>query len=488
MTGDDKAFITVGRRTADAAPLEQRLRDYREAHRSMAEDELRLQASRCLDCGVPFCHAFGCPLGNVVPEWNELLFRGRWREAADLLHSTNNFPEITGRLCPAPCEAACTLRLGGDPVTVQQNELELVERAFAEGWITPLPPRRETGRSVSVVGSGPAGMAAAQQLRRAGHAVTMFEMRDRAGGLLRYGVPDFKLEKRVLDRRLEQMRAEGVQIETNTEVGRDLSAEYLAKRFDATCLCVGCGRPRDLDVPGRGLAGVYQALDFLVQQNRRVARLPVEGDEIHARGRRVVVIGGGDTGADCVGTALRQGAASVHQLEILPRPPVGADPAQHWPELPRARSTEAKDGEGAERLWSVCTKGFRGRGGRVVGLDAVEVAWEHGDSGRPEMTERPDTEFRLDADLVLLAMGFVQPVHDGLLDDLGVAYDQRGNVRVGPDHATSRPGVFAAGDAASGAWLVAYAVAAGRRMARSVDLHLEGESDLPEPPAYTGRQ
>ncbi|MFH1732226.1 MAG: glutamate synthase subunit beta [Planctomycetota bacterium] len=477
-----KGFLEVGRSVAPAAAPEERLLNYREFHEQMTEDELRVQASRCADCGVPFCHAFGCPLGNLVPEWNELVARGRWRDAAELLESTNNFPEITGRVCPALCEAACVLNLNDEPAAVRQNELAVIQRAFREGWIGPRPPAMETGRSVAVVGSGPAGLAAAQQLRRAGHAVTVFEKSDRAGGLLRYGIPDFKLDKRVIDRRLAQIQAEGVVLETGIEVGRDVPADALRSRFDAVCLCSGSGVPRELPVPGRELAGIHQALTLLIQQNRRVAGLAVGRDAVFARGKRVVVIGGGDTGSDCLGTALRQGAESVVQLEILPRPPEGVNPATPWPEYPNILRTSSSHEEGGERRWSVRTKSFEGENGRVARLNCAEVEWEG-----PRMKENPGTGFEVEADLVLLATGFLHPVHEGLLDELGVEYDDRGNVRAGPDCSTTAPSAFAAGDVTTGAWLVSHAIAAGRRMARAVDLHLMGESALPEPPPIPGR-
>lgn len=481
--GKDTGFLEFKRQLPEKAPVEERLTNYREIYRDFAEEQMREQGARCMDCGVPFCHAVGCPLGNLIPDWNEAIFRGHWRDASELLHATNNFPEVTGRICPAPCEASCTLNINDDPVTIRNNELVIVERAFEEQWVVPEPPKEETGKTVAVIGSGPAGLAAAQQLRRAGHTVTVFERSDRPGGLLRYGIPDFKLEKHIIDRRLDQMEAEGVKFETCVQVGVDVSAKYLRKRFDAVCLCVGAGQPRDLPVPGRELKGIHYAVDYLTQQNRRIAGLDVDGEEITADGRRVVILGGGDTGADCVGTALRQGARSVHQLEILPRPPVGSDPNNPWPLWPNILRTSTSHEEGGERRWSVCTKEFLGAGGKVRGLSGVEVALGDPDeTGRPQLHEVADSEFEMEADLVLLAMGFVHPVHEGLLDDMRVDYDPRGNVKVDSQYATSVPGVFAAGDSHTGAWLIVTAITAGRGMARATDLYLMGQSSLPAPP------
>ncbi len=475
--GKVDAFLNVPRRSASLEKVKERLSHFRDFHISLTEEGLRDQASRCMDCGVPFCHGYGCPLGNLIPEWNDLVYQGRWQEACDRLHYTNNFPEITGRICPSPCEAACTLGVGDDPVTIRQTELAIVERGWAEGWIKSLKPSRETGKKVAVIGSGPAGMAAAQQLRRAGHAVWLFERDDALGGILRYGIPDFKLEKWVLDRRLGQLEEEGVKFELSVDAGRDLSAAYLLKRFDAVCLCVGAREPRDLKIPGRELGGVHLAMDYLVQQNRRVAGKPVAGPAIHARDKKVVIIGGGDTGADCLGTALRQGAVSVHQFEILPRPPETRAETTPWPTWPHMLRTTPAHLEGGERRWCVGTSEFIGADGRLMGLKGHEVRWSEPDeSGRSQMSQVKGSEFTMDVDLVLLAMGFTQPEHNGLLDSLGVAYDQRGNVQAGADLETSVPGIFAAGDVQTGAWLVVRAIAAGRRMAASVDRKLIGRA------------
>lgn len=474
------AFLEVDRQTLARKPVVERLGNYKEIYLEMAEEELRSQASRCMDCGVPFCHSFGCPLGNLIPEWNDLVYRGLWENACELLHFTNNFPEITGRICPALCEAACTLGMDFEPMTVRQNELSIVERGWREGWIKPEPPEQGTGKKVAVIGSGPAGLAAAQQLRRAGHFVAVYEKSDRAGGILRYGIPDFKLEKWVLDRRLDQLETEGVVFETDVLVGQDVSATYLMKRFDAVCLCVGSGTPRDLPVPGRDLDGIHMAMDFLVQQNRRNAGLEIDGPEITATDKRVVIIGGGDTGADCLGTALRQGAKSVHQFEILPKPPAHRDPSTPWPVWPNILRTSPAHEEGGERRWCVATSEFKGQNGRVTGLVCNEVEWTTDENGRGRMNPVPGSEFTKDADLVLLAMGFTMPVKHGLLDSLNVDDDPRGNILVNADMMSSVDKVFAAGDAATGAWLVVRAIAAGRRMARRVDLYLMGKSSLPD--------
>jgi glutamate synthase (NADPH) small chain len=464
-------FLQYPRVEIDHRPIEERIGDWHEIDRALVEETLKQQAARCMDCGVPFCHGVGCPLQNRIPEFNDLVYRGRWREAADNLHSTNNFPEITGRVCPAPCEAACTLAIQQAAVNIRQIELQIVERAFAEGWIVPFHPQTKTGKRVAIVGSGPSGLAAAQQLARQGHEVVVFDRSDRVGGLLRYGIPDFKLEKHVLDRRLEQLRAEGVHLEPNVHVGADLSADYLRRRFHATLLCMGAGQPRALDVPGADLPGVSLALDFLARQNRRVAK--GNGDDLQvdekgislpdARDRHVVVIGGGDTGSDCVGTAVRQRAASVVQLEILPKPPEGSNPETPWPLWPKIMRTSSSHEEGCQRRWSVLTKNLAAAAGRVAKLEACEVEWVQGPNGW-QMREIPGSDFTLPADLVLVAMGFIHVVHAGLVNDLGVGVDSRGNVVVS-DWMTSVPGVFAAGDTVRGASLVVHAIREGRQCA-----------------------
>jgi glutamate synthase (NADPH/NADH) small chain len=421
-----------------------------------------------MDCGVPFCHGAGCPLANRIPEFNDLIYRGRWREASDNLHSTNNFPEITGRICPAPCESACTLGINDDPVLIRHIEYQVAERAFAEGWIRPLPAEKKTGKRVAIVGSGPAGLAAAQQLARAGHDVTVFEKDERVGGLLRYGIPDFKLEKRIIDRRVQQLAAEGVKFQTGVMVGQDISARYLRKMFDAICLTMGAGEPRDLKVPGRGFENIVFAMEYLTQQNRLNfgEKIPTR-ELINAKDKTVVVIGGGDTGSDCVGTARRQGAREIHQYEILPQPPEARPGDTPWPTWPRVLRTSSSHEEGCHRRWCVLTKKFTGRGTRVEELHGIEVGWTQGPSGWT-MKELPGTEFHLKVDLVLLAMGFVHVVHPGLVEQLGLKTDDRGNVTAS-GAMTSEEGVFAAGDTTLGASLVVRAIKAGRDVAAAID-------------------
>jgi len=478
--GKPTGFLEHDRRDAPKRPVGQRVKDWREVEGHLSRDEARQQAARCMDCGIPFCHAYGCPLANRIPEFNEMVFRGDWQRALEFLHETNNFPEITGRVCPALCEAACTLAIGAEAVTIRQIELQVAERGWREGWVRPEPAAAKTGRRVAVVGSGPAGLAAAQQLARAGHEVVVFEKRDRPGGILRYGIPDFKLEKWIIDRRLEQMQAEGVTFETGVAVGRDVAMRYLARKFDAILLAVGAEAPRDLQVPGRGLEGIHFAMDFLVQQNRRVAGEPVPDDgAIWAGGKRVVVIGGGDTGADCVGTARRQGAADITQLELLPEPPECRPPECPWPAWPTIKRTGSSHEEGCTRLWSILTKAFIGHGGiQVRGLRAVRLAWSEPDAdGRRTFTEAPDSEFQLEADLVLLALGFVHVEHGPLVREAGLATDDRGNLVVDADGRTSAEGVFAASDCVHGATLVVRAVTAGRQAAENIDRYLRGRAE-----------
>jgi len=467
-------FMEHNRQEVPHRLVAERVRDFLETDLPLSERHLVRQAARCMDCGVPFCHGVGCPVGNRIPEFNDLIHRGRWRDAAENLHSTNNFPEITGRVCPAPCEAACTLAINADPVLIKHVELQIAERAFAEGWVAPMPARRKTGRRVAVVGSGPAGLAAAQQLARAGHHVVVFEKDDRVGGLLRYGIPDFKLDKRILDRRLEQLAAEGVEFQTAVAVGQDISARYLRTMFDAVCLTMGAAQPRDLDVPGRqGAENVLMAMDFLTRQNRLIAGDRVEEDpNLSARDKIVVVIGGGDTGSDCVGTSLRQGASQVHQLEILPKPPETCPDDTPWPAWPRILRTTTSHEEGCDRRWSMTTISFSGAAQHVESLTGCQVEWVQGPSGW-QAHELPDTEFTIEVDVVLLAMGFMHVVHGGLVDALGLALDGRGNVVAAPDGATSREGTFAAGDTASGASLVVRAIYAGRQAAEGIDRWLK---------------
>jgi glutamate synthase (NADPH) small chain len=463
-------FLQFDRVEIPHRPVRERIRDWYEVDRPLVAQVLYQQAARCMDCGIPYCHAAGCPLENRIPEFNDLVAQNRWREAAEILHSTNNFPEITGRVCPAPCEAACTLALHGAGVNIKHIEYQIAERAMAEDWLDPLKPKVRTGRKAAVIGSGPAGMAAAQQLTRAGHQTVLFEKDDRLGGLLRYGIPDFKMEKNVLDRRLEQMVAEGLRCEPNVTVGKDLRGAELRKRFDAVVLCLGAGRPRPLSVPGAELDGVHFAMDFLTRQNRRVAGDPNGNGNrpaIHARDKHVIVVGGGDTGSDCVGTAIRQGAASVTQLEILPQPPEGFNPETPWPTWPKIMRTSSSQEEGCRRRWSALTKNLSGENGRVARLHGVEIDWVPGSNGW-EMRERPGTEFTYPADLVLVAMGFLHVVHEGVVEELGLELDPRGNVAVS-GWMTSVPGIFAAGDTVRGASLVVHAIAQGRQAAAAAD-------------------
>jgi glutamate synthase (NADPH/NADH) small chain len=465
--GDPKGFLKVERVEEDDRPVEQRVQDWREIIVPAAEDEVRGQASRCMDCGIPFCHQ-GCPLGNLIPEWNDLVYRGKHAEAARRLAATNNFPEVTGRVCPAPCEASCVLNLRGEPVTIKTIERTIADAVFAGGALVPQPASERTGKRVAVVGSGPAGLAAAQQLARTGHDVVVFERDDRIGGLLRYGIPDFKMEKGILDARAAQMLAEGVTFRLGVAVGLEVRGEQLAHDFDAVVLTMGARAPRDLPIPGRELKGIHFAMEFLVQQNRRVAGDTVDpARAILAQGKHVIVIGGGDTGSDCVGTSLRQGAASVTQVELMPKPSLVRMPANPWPEWPLILRTSSSQEEGCDRDWAVSTRSFRGEGGKVVGLEAVRVVLEQG-----KVKPIPGTELSLPCDLALLAMGFVGPERHGVIEQLGLALDPRGNVRTDASGATSVPGVFAAGDAARGQSLVVWAIADGRRVAAGVDAWL----------------
>ena len=466
-------------REASEAP-ESRKKHYREFVQHLSDQEAAVQGARCMDCGTPFCMS-GCPVNNIIPDWNDLIYKQNWREALETLHSTNNFPEFTGRVCPAPCEAACTLNINNDPVGIKSIEHAIIDKGWEMGWVLPLPPACKSGKKVAVVGSGPAGMACAQQLARAGHAVVLYEKNDRIGGLLRYGIPDFKLEKHLIDRRMEQMRAEGVEFRVSQAVGgkgaNALSAEKLLREFDAVVVSGGAERPRDLPVPGRELNGVHFAMEFLPQQNKVVAGDKVSG-QIMATGKHVVVIGGGDTGSDCVGTSNRQGAASVTQFELLPQPPEQENKPLVWPDWPIKLRTSSSHEEGCERDWSVATKRLEGVNGEVKKLVAARVEWKDG-----KMAEVPGSEFELKADLVLLAMGFLGPTQNGLIEELALDQDTRSNVRAMTDGArcyqTSNPKVFAAGDMRRGQSLVVWAIREGRQCARAVDEYLMGSSDLP---------
>jgi len=467
-------FLEYPQESPPYRQVEERIRDFREVETFLPRDRLEIQAARCMDCGIPYCHAFGCPVKNRIPEWNDMVHRKQWRKALALLHSTCNLPEITGRVCPAPCEPACTLSINLPPVTIRHIELQIVEKGWEEGWIRPEPAQRKTGRRVGIVGSGPAGLAAAQQLARKGHEVVVFEKAGRVGGLLRYGIPDFKLEKWVIDRRLEQMRAEDVVFETNVNVGTDITVRNLRRSFDAIVIAAGATVPRDLPVPGRELAGIHFAMDFLTQQNMAIGGEDVPKDRrITAKGKRVVVIGGGDTGSDCVGTSRRQGATEIHQLELLPKPPEERFVHNPWPTWPIIMRTSSSHAEGCERQWSVSTKEFLGSGGSVEKLACVRLEWSEPDeNGRSTFREIPGSEFELGADLVLLAMGFVHVEHGPLVRDLDLALDARGNLSADAEQMTSTPGVFTAGDSMVGASLIVRALDQGRTAAEGVHRYL----------------
>ncbi|MEP7180886.1 MAG: glutamate synthase subunit beta [Betaproteobacteria bacterium] len=476
--GKITGFMELQRIREVALPTAERVHNYREFVLALKDDEASAQGARCMDCGIPFCQT-GCPVNNVIPDWNDLVYKEQWRAALDVLHSTNNFPEFTGRVCPAPCEAACTLNINDDAVGIKSIEHFIIDKGWEEGWVVPLPPATKTGRRVAVVGSGPAGLACAQQLARAGHDVVLFEKADRIGGLLRYGIPDFKMEKNLIDRRMAQMSIEGVLFRPGVEVGKDVSARQLLEEFDAVALAGGAELSRDLPVPGRELAGVHFAMEFLPQQNRVVAGDTAPG-QIVATGKHVVVIGGGDTGSDCVGTSNRQGAKSVTQFELLPQPPEHEDKPLVWPYWPVKLRTSSSHEEGCSRDWAVATKRFEGKGGKVQKLVAIRLDWQKGDDGQMKMVEMPGTEFELPADLVLLAMGFVSPVQAGLLDELSVERDARRNVKADTDsYRTSVPKVFAAGDMRRGQSLVVWAIREGRQCARAIDEFLMGRTELP---------
>lgn len=469
--GEIKGFLKHKRQTPGHRPIAQRVHDFDEMNLPLTPDQIRTQAARCMSCGIPFCHGFGCPVDNCIPEMNELVYQDRWQQACDLLHSTNNFPEMTGRVCPAPCETACTLAINDEPVSIRHIEYQIVERGFAEGWIKPLapPPERLSGKRVAVIGSGPAGLAAAQQLARAGHSVVVFEKDESAGGLLRYGIPDFKLDKSVIDRRLEQLKAEGIDFQCGVTVGKDISAHYLKKMFDCVCITMGAGQPRDLEVEGRELENVIFAMDYLTDQNKLNACEEVDPSQlVNAKYKTVVVIGGGDTGSDCVGTARRQGAKEVHQFEILPKPPESRPSDTPWPSWPRIMRSSTSHEEGCNRQWSVMTKKISGSNGKVETLDACKVEWAKSDDGRWLMAEVPGSEFTVKADIVILAMGFVHVTHQGLIESLDIDLDPRGNV-ITSDSQTSQPWVFAAGDTVSGPSLVVRAIKAGRDAADAID-------------------
>ena len=464
--GKVTGFLEHKREMPPRRPVTERINDWFEIYVDYGDDKVRSQGARCMDCGVPFCHN-GCPLNNIIPDWNDLVYRDRWQEAINRLHATNNFPEFTGRICPAPCEASCVLGINEPPVTIRQIEKSVIEHAFQSGWIRPEPPAMETGKRVAVIGSGPAGLAAAQQLRRAGHGVTVFEKNEAPGGLLRFGIPNFKLEKSIVERRLDQMRQEGVEFVNNAHVGTNVSVTDLQRDYDALLLSGGAEQPRDLPLPGRELKGIHFAMDFLPQQNRRCESLPFGGEEIVATGKRVIIIGGGDTGADCLGTCHRQKAKSIQQFELLPMPPNERSPKTPWPLWPMQLRTESSHEEGGVREWSVSTTQFHGNeAGQLTGLTGVRVG------PPPKFEPVPGSEFFMECDMVLLAMGFVGPVRKGLIAQLGVKLDQRGNVATDETYMSSVPGVFAAGDMRRGQSLVVWAITEGRKAAQGIDTYL----------------
>ena len=478
--GKPTGFMESGRQPQRRRPVAERKDDFREFYLPWPEDQAKEQGARCMDCAVPFCH-MGCPLGNVIPEFNHQVYLGNWEKALGVLLATNNFPEFTGRICPAPCEGSCVLAINGDPVTIEYIEKEIADRGFDEGWIKAEPPETRTGKKVAVVGSGPAGLATAQQLNRAGHWVTVFERDDYIGGLLTLGIPDFKLDKEVVRRRVDLMAEEGVTFRTGVNVGVNYSVEEMLAEFDAVCLTCGSTQPRDLPVPGRELRGVHFAMEYLTQQNRLLAgENIVSEDRITAEGKRVVILGGGDTGADCLGTAHRQGAEIVHQVELLSEPPDQRRSNNPWPQWPIILRSSAAHEEGGQRDYDVLTKSFSGSNGKLERLHAVRVDWsEMGSNGRPSMREIPGSEMVIETELVLLAMGFLHPEHEGVLEQLGVALDDRGNVKIDEDRMTNVPGVFAGGDAARGQSLVVWAMAEGREVAYAVDRYLMGHTSLP---------
>ena len=473
--GDVRGFLKVKRRNSEYRPVCERIKDYGEVCIPCTQEYSREQASRCMDCGTPFCH-FGCPLGNYIPEWNDLLFNQQWERAFELLDATNILPEVTGRVCPSLCEYACVLDINDDPVTIRENELAIIEYAFRNGLVKPRPPKIHTGKKVAVVGSGPAGLACAVNLNRAGHEVVVFERDDKIGGIMRYGIPDFKLEKNILDRRMDIWKKEGIEFRVNTNVGVDYPAEKLLKEFDVVCLTGGSRVPRDLKIEGRELKGIHFAMDYLSQSNRRIAGEKIQKDAlIDAKGKKVVVVGGGDTGADCVGVANRQGAKCVVQIEVLPEPPVRRGKECPWPRYPLLLKTTTSHEEGVERRFSVLTKEFIGDGGQVKKLSCVRVSFSKDEKGSFVMKELPKKGFEIAADIVIIAIGFLNPEHHGLLKELGIKLDNRGNVKTGDDYMTSVKGVFSAGDMRRGQSLIVWALSEGSWAAAAIDTYLEGK-------------
>lgn len=465
--GNPKAFIAIARKDAGYRPVQDRIQDFGEVEQTLNREDRKLQASRCMDCGVPFCH-WGCPLGNKMPEWQDLLYKGRWKEAIDCMHETNNFPDFTGRICPAPCEKSCVLALHDAPVTIRENEAAISEVGFVEGHIVALPPKTKNGKTVAVIGSGPAGLAAAQQLARKGYSVTVFEKDNKPGGLLRYGIPNFKLNKIVIDRRLAQLEAEGVVFKNNCEVGKDITGKEVLSQFDAVCLTIGAGQPRNITPEGRNLGGIHYAMEFLSQQNQLIMGENVTPENrINTKGKNVLVIGGGDTGSDCVGTSIRQGANHVTQIEILPKPPTAKNPDTPWPYYPNVLKTSSSHEEGCERKWSLNTVAFKGESGQLKAVEVEQVAWEK-DANGGWIMQPTGTKEIIKADVVFLALGFVHPIHQGLVTELGLTLDARGNIATDKNNASNVAKVFAAGDAAIGASLVVRAIAQGRKVAEDI--------------------
>jgi glutamate synthase (NADPH/NADH) small chain len=461
--GNPRGFIEIKRKEAGNRPVKERITDYGEVEQTLNTEDRILQASRCMDCGVPFCH-WGCPLSSRIPEWQDSVYLNDWKEASDILHLTNDFPEFTGRICPAPCEKSCVLAIQNEAVTIRENEAAVVEKAFEFGYIVPKPPLERTGKKVAVIGSGPAGLTVATRLNRMGHTVSLFEKNEKVGGLLRFGIPDFKLNKNIIDRRIKVFEEEGLDIRPNTMAGVDINGEELLERFDAICLAVGSMQPRDLQIKGRNLNGIHFAMDYLVQQNRIIAGKQIpENEKITARNKEVIVIGGGDTGSDCVGTANRQGAIKVTQIEILPKPPDVRDRDNPWPFWPNTLTNTTSHEEGCDRYWSLATRKFLGLNGNVNRIEVIELDWKKGNTGQWKMVEKPGTNRNFNANLVLLALGFTQPVHNGLLEQLNLSYDSSGNVRVDSTFKTNRSKIFAVGDAISGASLVVKAIASGQK-------------------------
>ena len=465
--GNPKAFINTPRKIAGYRPINERISDFGEVEQTLNREDRKLQASRCMDCGIPFCH-WACPLGNKMPEWQDLIYKGKWKEGVEVLHETNNFPDFTGRICPAPCEKSCVLALQDAAVTIRENEAAVTEVAFIEGMIKARPPKTRTGKKIAVIGSGPAGLAAAQQLNSKGHHVTVFEKNNGLGGLLRYGIPNFKLNKNIIDRRLALLIEEGIVFKTNTEIGKDIAGKEIMQNFDAVCIAIGAGHPRDINPEGRDLKGVYFAMDFLSQQNQLIIGEKVdEKNAISAKGKHVLVIGGGDTGSDCVGTSIRQGAVKVTQIEIMPQPPVAKNPDTPWPYYPNILKTSSSHMEGCVRKWSLNTNKFIGENGRLTEVLVEEVEWSKDEKGRMSMKPTGKTDL-IKADLVFLALGFIHPIHEGLLTELGVQFDGRGNIAIDKESKSNIGKIFAAGDAAMGASLVVRAIASGRKVAEDI--------------------